>query len=143
MKQSCLISGKTKIFGLVEEVEDWDVTSQLLIIRILNVFLGALLSMEAQITNIARLTFFQLCEVRQLAPFLFLPDLPTLIHTIVTSRLFHLSSLYVVFPLRLTQKLQLLQNAAVWILICTTRTHSISAPPTSVYNADKGLLLYY
>lgn len=47
----------------------------------------ASLTMDAKVTNITKLVFFHLSQVRQLAPYLSRPSLATKIHALVTSRL--------------------------------------------------------
>lgn len=71
---------------------------------------------EAQITKVARLLFFHLCQVRKLASYLSHHDLATVIHVMVTSILDYCDSLCVGPPLRLTQKLHLIQIAEAWVL---------------------------
>lgn len=73
--------------------------------------------MEAQITNIAKLVFYQLHKVRELAPFLSPSDLATVIHATVSSRVDYCNSLYAGLPLILIWKLQLVQKAVVWVLM--------------------------
>lgn len=67
--------------------------------------------MEAQVTKFANQMFFQLHQVRQIAPYLSYPYLVTVIHEMVTSKMDYSNSLYMNLPLRLTWKLQLVQNA--------------------------------
>lgn len=72
--------------------------------------------MEAQVTNVAKLAFYLLCQTRQLALFLTSADLAIVIivmHAIVTSRMGFCNLLYAGLPLGLSQKLQLVQNVAV------------------------------
>ena len=85
-------------------------------VRSLGVTFDASLSMEAQVTATAQLAFFHLRRIRQLAPYLSRPDLATVIHATVTSRLDYCNSLYAGLPLKLTQKLQRVQNAAARLL---------------------------
>lgn len=56
-------------------------------VKSLGVTLDNSLSMEAQVTKVARLAFLQLCHIRQLASYFSHSDLATVIHTTVTSRL--------------------------------------------------------
>lgn len=66
--------------------------------------LDASLTMEVQLTNVIRLAFFQLCQIRKLAPDLSRPDLVTVIHATVT-RLDYRNSLHAGLPLKLTWKI--------------------------------------
>lgn len=79
----------------------------------LGIYLDASFSVKPQVTNVM---FLQLWQFRQLAPFLSQRDLTTVIHITVTSRLDYCNMLYVELPLKLTQKLQLVQNAAAHVL---------------------------
>lgn len=56
-------------------------------VKSLGIILDDSLSLKAQISNVAKPTFFQLCQARQLAPFLSLLDLATVIQATVTSSL--------------------------------------------------------
>uniref|UniRef100_A0A670J1P8 Reverse transcriptase domain-containing protein n=1 Tax=Podarcis muralis TaxID=64176 RepID=A0A670J1P8_PODMU len=86
-------------------------------VKSLGVIFDTSLSMEAQITAITKAAFFHLRQAKQLAPYLSRPDLATVIHATVTSRLDYCNSLYMGLPLRLTQKLQRVQNAAARLLM--------------------------
>uniref|UniRef100_A0A670I2H7 Reverse transcriptase domain-containing protein n=1 Tax=Podarcis muralis TaxID=64176 RepID=A0A670I2H7_PODMU len=86
-------------------------------VKSLGVIFDTSLSMEAQITAITKAAFFHLRQAKQLAPYLSRPDLATVIHATVTSRLDYCNSLYVGLPLKLTQKLQRVQNAAARLLM--------------------------
>ena len=88
-------------------------------VKSLGVILDSTLSMEAQVANAACLAFFHLRQARQLAPYLSTPDLATVIHATVTSRLDFCNSLYAGLPLNLLRKLQLVQNAAARVLTGT------------------------
>lgn len=81
----------------------------------LGIYLDASFSVRPQVTNVM-FVFLQLWQFRQLAPFLSQRDLTTVIHITVTSRLDYCNMLYVELPLKLTQKLQLVQNAAAHVL---------------------------
>lgn len=73
----------------------------------------------------ARLAFFHLRQARQLAPYLSCPDRATMTHAMVTLRLDDCHLLYAGLPLGLPQKLQLVQNAVVHVLIGTLLTACI------------------
>lgn len=60
--------------------------------------------------------------MRQRGPFLLDCDVATVIHATVSCRLEYFKSLYSGQPLRLIQKLQLVQNVVVWVLMGTPRT---------------------
>ncbi|CAI5764971.1 Hypothetical predicted protein [Podarcis lilfordi] len=80
-------------------------------VKSLGVILDVSLSMEAQVTT-AKSTFSHLRRIKQLVPYLSRPNLATAIHAMVTSRLDYCNSLYAGLPLKLSQKLQRVQNAA-------------------------------
>uniref|UniRef100_A0A670IWM0 Reverse transcriptase domain-containing protein n=1 Tax=Podarcis muralis TaxID=64176 RepID=A0A670IWM0_PODMU len=85
-------------------------------VKSLSVILDASLSMEAQVTATAKATFFHLRRIKPLVPYLSRPDLATVIHATVISRLDYCNSLYAGLPLKLSQKLQRMQNAAARLL---------------------------
>ncbi|XP_061490034.1 tRNA-splicing endonuclease subunit Sen15 isoform X1 [Rhineura floridana] len=85
-------------------------------VRSLGVVLDSRLSMEAQISAVSRATWYQLHLIRRLQPYLPVQQLPLVVHALVTSRLDYCNALYVGLPLKTTQKLQLVQNAAAHLL---------------------------
>lgn len=72
--------------------------------------------MEAQVAVNARTAFYQLRLVKQLVPYVVSHDLATVIHAMISSRLDYHNSLYIVLPLNLIQKLQLVQMVAACVL---------------------------
>lgn len=84
--------------------------------KTLLVILGVSLTMEAQVTTVTRLAFLQLCHIMQLIPSLSPSDHATIIHTTIISRLDYCNASYIGSSLRMTQKLQLIQNAAAQAL---------------------------
>uniref|UniRef100_A0A803T4Q0 Reverse transcriptase domain-containing protein n=1 Tax=Anolis carolinensis TaxID=28377 RepID=A0A803T4Q0_ANOCA len=85
-------------------------------VRSLGVFLDSSLSLEPQVSAVARGAFTQLRLVRQLHSFLGRSDLATVVHALVTSRLDYCNTLYVGSPLKMAQKLQLVQWAAARLI---------------------------
>ena len=88
-------------------------------VKSLGVILDSSLTMEAQVANVTRVAFFHLRQARLLVPYLSAPNLATVIHAMVTSRLDFCNSLYAGLPLNLLRKLQLVQNAAARVLTGT------------------------
>ena len=82
----------------------------------LGVLLDSALSLDAQVSGVARSPFAELKLVRQLRPFLEKSDLATVTHALVTSRLDYCNVFYVGLPLKSVQKLQLVQRAAARVL---------------------------
>ncbi|KAF7248327.1 putative uncharacterized transposon-derived protein F52C9.6 [Varanus komodoensis] len=85
----------------------------------LGVLLDPELSLEAQVTAVARSVFLQLRLIHQLRPFLENDCLATVTHALVTSRLDFCNALYVGLPLKTVQILQLVQNRAARLLTGT------------------------
>ncbi|KAF7246708.1 hypothetical protein EYD10_07374, partial [Varanus komodoensis] len=85
----------------------------------LGMFLDPELSLEAQVTVVARSAFFQLRLVHQLRPYLENDCLVTVTHVLVTSRLDFCNALYVGLPLKTVRILQLVQNRAARLLTGT------------------------
>uniref|UniRef100_A0A803TP95 Reverse transcriptase domain-containing protein n=1 Tax=Anolis carolinensis TaxID=28377 RepID=A0A803TP95_ANOCA len=81
-------------------------------VRSLGVLLDSSLSLEPQVSAVARGAFAELRLVRQLRPYLGRSDLATVVHALVTSRLDYGNALYVGLPLKTARKLQLVQRAA-------------------------------
>uniref|UniRef100_A0A803SN06 Reverse transcriptase domain-containing protein n=1 Tax=Anolis carolinensis TaxID=28377 RepID=A0A803SN06_ANOCA len=78
-------------------------------VRSLGVLLDSSLSLEPQVSAVARGAFAQLRLVRQLRPYLGRSDLATVVHALVTARLDYCNALYVGLPLKTAWKLQLVQ----------------------------------
>ncbi|KAF7246492.1 PDZ domain-containing RING finger protein 4, partial [Varanus komodoensis] len=87
----------------------------------LGVLLDPELSLEAQMTAVARSAFLQLWLIHQLRPYLEYDCLATVTHALVTSRLDFCNALYVGLPLKTVQILQLVQNRAARLLTGTGR----------------------
>ncbi|KAF7236074.1 Vomeronasal type-2 receptor 26 [Varanus komodoensis] len=87
--------------------------------RSLGVLLDPEHSLEAQVTAVARSTFFQLRLILQLRPYQEYDCLATVTHTLVTSRLDFCNALYVGLPLKTVRILQLVQNRAARLLMGT------------------------
>ncbi|CAI5776265.1 Hypothetical predicted protein [Podarcis lilfordi] len=85
-------------------------------IKSLGVIFNASFSMEVQVTPITKAAFFHLRQTKQLVLYFSRSDFSTVIHATVTSRLDYCNSLYVGLPLKLTQKLPQVQNAAARLL---------------------------
>uniref|UniRef100_A0A803TL80 Reverse transcriptase domain-containing protein n=1 Tax=Anolis carolinensis TaxID=28377 RepID=A0A803TL80_ANOCA len=85
-------------------------------VRSLGVLLDSSLSLEPQVSAVARGAFAQLRLVRQLRPFLGRSDLATVVHALVTARLDYCNALYVGLPLKTARKLQLVQRAAARLI---------------------------
>ncbi|KAF7252606.1 putative RNA-directed DNA polymerase from transposon BS [Varanus komodoensis] len=80
----------------------------------------------ATVTAVARSTFLQLRLIHQLRPFLENDCLATVTHTLVTSRLDFCNVLYMGLPLKMLQILQLVQNRAARLLTGTGRCSHIT-----------------
>uniref|UniRef100_A0A803TAT9 Reverse transcriptase domain-containing protein n=1 Tax=Anolis carolinensis TaxID=28377 RepID=A0A803TAT9_ANOCA len=85
-------------------------------VRSLGVILDSLLSLELQVSVVARGAFAQLKLVCQLHPYLGKPDLATVVHTLVTSQLGYCNTLYMGLPLKTVWKLQLVKQEAARLL---------------------------
>ncbi|KAF7254503.1 Beta-tectorin [Varanus komodoensis] len=90
-------------------------------VRSLGVLLDPELSLEAQVTAVARSAFLQLRLIHQLRPYLENDCLATVTHALVTSRLDFCNALYVGLPLKMVRILQLVQNRAARLLTGTGR----------------------
>ncbi|KAF7243143.1 Cullin-3 [Varanus komodoensis] len=90
-------------------------------VRSLGVLLDLELSLEAQVTTVARSAFLQLWLIHQLRPYLEYNCLATVTHALVTSRLDFCNALYVGLPLKTIRILQLVQNRAARLLTGTGR----------------------
>ncbi|KAF7251619.1 HHIP-like protein 1 [Varanus komodoensis] len=87
----------------------------------LGVLLDPELSLEAQVTAVARSAFLQLRLIHQLRPYLEYDCLATVTHALVTSCLDFCNALYVGLPLKTVRILQLVQNRAARLLTGTGR----------------------
>ena len=73
-----------------------------------------------------RSAYFHLWRIAQLQPYLGGGALITLVHMLVILRLDHCNALHVGLPLRLMQKLQMVQNAAARLLSGVRKYQHIS-----------------
>ncbi|KAF7238474.1 HORMA domain-containing protein 2 [Varanus komodoensis] len=87
-------------------------------VRSLGVFLDPELSLEAQVTVVARSAFLQLRLIHHLRPYLEEDCLATVTHALVTSRLDFCNALYMGLPLKTVWILQMVQNKAARIQGC-------------------------
>ena len=90
-------------------------------VRSLGVHLDPALTMETQVASVARSAYFHLWR-----PYLDGGALTTLVHALIILRLDHCNPLYMGLPLRLTQKLQMVQNAAARLLSGVRKHQHIS-----------------
>lgn len=84
-------------------------------VKSLGVILNVFLSLEVQVTAIARSAFYHHQLIRQLVPYLV--PWTTVIHVMLTSGLGYSTSLYMELSLNLLRNLWLVQNAATHMLI--------------------------
>ena len=82
----------------------------------MGVLLEPSLSLEAQVASVARSAFYQLRSVAQLRPYLDRDSLASVVHALVTSKLDYCNVLYMGLPLKMVQKLQLVQTAAARLI---------------------------
>uniref|UniRef100_A0A670II27 Reverse transcriptase domain-containing protein n=1 Tax=Podarcis muralis TaxID=64176 RepID=A0A670II27_PODMU len=92
----------------------------------LGVILDSQLSMEAQVNFVSRAAVYQLHLVRRLRPYLPADCLVRVVHALVISRLDYYNVLYVGLPLKVTWKLQLIQNAAARLVTGSGRRDHIT-----------------
>ncbi|KAF7249458.1 RNA-directed DNA polymerase from mobile element jockey [Varanus komodoensis] len=90
-------------------------------VRSFGVLLDPELSLEAQVTAVARSAFLQLRLINQLRPYLEYDCLAMVTHALVTSCLDFCNAFYVGLPLKTVQTLQLVQNRAARLLTGTGR----------------------
>uniref|UniRef100_A0A670HMU9 Reverse transcriptase domain-containing protein n=1 Tax=Podarcis muralis TaxID=64176 RepID=A0A670HMU9_PODMU len=95
-------------------------------VRSLGVILDSQLSMEAQVKSVSRAAVYQLHLVRRLRPYLPADCLARVVHALVISRLDYCNALYVGLPLKVTRKLQLIQNAAARLVTGSGRRDHIT-----------------
>uniref|UniRef100_A0A8C6YEM4 Reverse transcriptase domain-containing protein n=1 Tax=Naja naja TaxID=35670 RepID=A0A8C6YEM4_NAJNA len=89
--------------------------------RNLGVLLDSWLKLEEQVGAVARGAFAQVRLVRQLRPYLDWDALCTITQVLMVSRLDYCNALYLGLPLHTTRRLQLVQNAAVRVVMGASR----------------------
>ena len=90
-------------------------------VKNLGIVFDEYMSMETQINEICKKSYFQLHRLRQLSKYLDLKLLETLIHSFVTSHLDYCNSLYFGLPDTLISKLQSIQNLSARLLSNTSK----------------------
>ena len=84
------------------------------------------LSMEAQVNSVSRAAVYQLHLACRLRPYLPADCLARVVHVLVISCLDYCNVLYMGLPLKVTQKLQLIQNAAARLVTGSCRRDHIT-----------------
>lgn len=97
-------------------------------------------TMEAEIMNVAKVAFYQLCQVKQLTHFWSCSDLFIAVHETIISRFDYYHLLYAGLPLKPIWKLQLVQNALLWVLTGTPQTAHNLACAMSAALTSSGVL---
>uniref|UniRef100_A0A670J261 Reverse transcriptase domain-containing protein n=1 Tax=Podarcis muralis TaxID=64176 RepID=A0A670J261_PODMU len=95
-------------------------------VRSLGVILDSQLSMKAQVNSVSRAAAYQLYLVCRLRPYLPADCLARVVHALVISRLDYCNALYEGLPLKVTRKLQLMQNAAARLVTGSGRRDHIT-----------------
>ncbi|KAF7248856.1 hypothetical protein EYD10_05421, partial [Varanus komodoensis] len=112
-------------------------------VRSLGVLLDPELSLEAQVTAVARNAFLQLRLINQLRPYLEYDCLATVTHALVTSRLDFCNALYVGLPLKTVRTLQLVQNRAASQPTIYYKCLGMPVNKTQRKNVESKLLLLF
>ena len=99
--------------------------------RTLAVILDSILSFEKQI-NIVQSCFYQLRSISKIRSFLLQTDLEKVIHAFISSWLDYYNILYSGLSKKAISRLQLVQNAAAWLLTNTRRQENVSPVLTSL-----------
>ena len=85
-------------------------------VRNLGVILDSCFKFDHQISSVVKTSFFQLRLLGKVKPYLPPNDFERVIHMFITSRLDYCNSLYVGLDQSSLRHLQLVQNAAAWLL---------------------------
>ncbi len=86
-------------------------------VRNLGVLFDSNLSFDSHVSSICKAAFFSLKNISKLRPMLSMSNAEMFIHAFMTSRLDYYNALLGACSARLTNKLQMIQNAAARILI--------------------------
>ena len=84
------------------------------------------LSFNKQVTTVIQSCYFQLRNIAKIKPFLSTPDLETVIHALISSRLDYCNSIYSGLPKKTISRLQLIQNSAARLLTNTKKRDHIT-----------------
>ncbi len=84
------------------------------------------LSFDVQVTKVVQTCFAQLRQLTKIKSFLSVADLQKVIHAFISSRLDYCNALYSGISQRNLQRLQLIQNAAAWLLTGIKKRDHIS-----------------
>ena len=100
------------------------------VVHSLGVHLDPALGMESHVASVVYTTHLHLRQIGQLHSYLDVGALTTLVHAFIISRRDYCNALYMGLPLRLMQKMQMVQNTASRLLTGVKKYHHIS--PTLV-----------
>ena len=95
-------------------------------VKNLGVTFDCSMKFDKQISNVVRMSFFQLCLLAKVKPFLNRHDLEKAIHALISSRLDYCNALYIGLNQTSISRLQLVQNAAARFLTNTSRRAHIT-----------------
>lgn len=101
--------------GLADFLGIWETYVQPKI-RNLGVIFDSALMFDHQVKNVVKNCFYQLRTIAKMKSFLSVPDLETVIHAFISTRLDYCNALYVGISQSLISRLQLVQNAAARLL---------------------------
>ncbi|KAF7650077.1 hypothetical protein LDENG_00131650, partial [Lucifuga dentata] len=92
----------------------------------LRVVFDSCLSFNAQVTKVVQTCFLQLRLISKVRPFLSFSALEKVIHAFITSRLDYCNALYSGISKGNINRLQLIQNAAAWLLTRSRKSNHIT-----------------
>ncbi len=102
-------------------------------VRNLGIVFDPTLSFDKQISTVVKSSFFQLRSIVRIKKMLFMKDLQTVIHALITSRLDYCNSLYLGLPKSSLNRLELVQNVAARLLTGTRKHEHITPVLASLH----------
>lgn len=102
-------------------------------VRNLGVIVDQDLSCNSHIKQIPRTAFFHLCNIAKIRHIIMPKDAEKIVHAFITSRLDYCNSQHSGCPQKSLKTLQLIENAAAWLLTRTSIRYHISPVLASLH----------
>ena len=121
-----IFNGNTNLIKDVELHIGTQTIQQSKVIKNLGVKLDSELTLQSQISDVCRISYYHLRRINKIRKYLTEHGLKSLVQALVTGRMDYCNSLYFSLPLKYISKLQLVQNASARVISKTRKRNHIT-----------------